>query len=195
MRPHHITVIEIIAFRIGNIESVLHLPRRVVSRHIQGVKIMELVFDIRPFGNRKAHLPENSDNLFVNLRNRVQTPLIFRPNRQSYVNRFRGQPVIKLLGFQNSLLRRQSFFNFPFQNIEGLAHGNLFFLRKRSQRFHHLGNLAFFSKNCHPGLFQRFHVCGPVNLRYQFSLQIFCIFHFSPEYSSFDLTFSALCRI
>ena len=66
MCADNIAVIKIIAIRVRNIESILHLACRVVGRHIQSIKVVELVFNIRAFGNRETHLPEDGHHLFIN---------------------------------------------------------------------------------------------------------------------------------
>ena len=160
LRSDHITVIKIRTLGIGNIERVLHLACRMIGRRIQRIKVMELVFDIRPFGNIKPHLPENGYDFFINFAHRMNTPLILRTNRQADVNRFAGKFLVQLLFFQNGFLSFQRGLHFRLQNIEGLPCFLLFFNRQTAERLHHLGNPSFFAQNGNSDLLQRFNVGG-----------------------------------
>ena len=82
MGAHHITVVEIRAVRVGDIESVLHLPRRMIGRHIQGIEIVELVFNIGPLRHFKTHFAENGNHFFIDFGHRVKPTLNFRTDRQ-----------------------------------------------------------------------------------------------------------------
>ena len=48
-----------------------------VGRHIQRIEIMELVFNIRSFGNFKTHFAENRRNFLINFADRMNAPLLF----------------------------------------------------------------------------------------------------------------------
>ena len=168
MGSDHKTVVKIGAVRIRNVKSVLHLTSRMVCRHIQRIKVMKLVFNVRPFGNLKSHLPENSDNLFINFAHRMNTSLVFRTTRQGHVNFFLSQLGIQLFCLQLGLAVFQRVFNLRLENVQSLAHFFFLFNRKRSQSLHHFGNAPLFAENGNSGLFQHLNVRRTVNLRHQF---------------------------
>ena len=56
---------------LGQIEGVVHLPGRMLGRDVEGLEIVEVVLNVRAFGDRKAHLPKDSDHFVQSLANRV----------------------------------------------------------------------------------------------------------------------------
>ncbi len=58
-------------FVVRQIESIVHFARRVAGREIERSEIMEVILDVRTFGNRKAHVAENRYELFHRLSYRV----------------------------------------------------------------------------------------------------------------------------
>src|SRR5258706_11598672 len=56
-----------------NIKSVLHIPRRVIFRKIQGSKIMPVVFDLRTLGNGKPQPSKNMNDLVAHQGDRMMS--------------------------------------------------------------------------------------------------------------------------
>jgi len=54
-----------------DIESVLHIPGRMVLRHVEGGKIMPVVFDLGAFRHGKTQSSENMDDLVAYHRDRM----------------------------------------------------------------------------------------------------------------------------
>src|ERR1700744_4798848 len=77
------------------IEGVLHLARRMVWRDIEGGEVLEVVLDIRTFGDAETHLAENGDDLIDSLADRVQATFALGAWRQRQVDRFEGQPSVQ----------------------------------------------------------------------------------------------------
>ena len=137
MRPDHISRVHIkfLISIIIDVERVLHLAGRVVRRHIECVKVMELVFNVRAFSHFKSHLGKNSDNFFINFGNRMDSSLRFRPAGKGNVNNFLFQLFIQLFGFQFLFFFGNFCFNFRFDNINLLSERNSFFHRHAAQCF------------------------------------------------------------
>ena len=118
MGSDHKAVVLVFTVGIRNIKGILHLTGRMVGRHIQRIEIMELVFNIRSFGNFKTHFAENRRNFFINFADRMNAPLLFGTNRQRYVNSLGRKLGIKFLGSQLFLSGVKRLLHFRLQNIE-----------------------------------------------------------------------------
>ena len=64
------------------IERVVHLPRRMIRRNVERGEVVEVVLDVRAFGNCEAHLGKDGDQLLDHLRDRVDTAFCFGSHRQ-----------------------------------------------------------------------------------------------------------------
>ena len=148
-----------------------------VGRHIQRIEIMELVFNIRSFGNFKTHFAENRRNFFINFADRMNAPLLFGTNRQRYVNSLSRKLGIKFLGSQLFLSGVKRLLHFRLQNIE-VPTLLLFFLDwKAAQTFHQFGNSAFFAQNGHSDFFKGLHVRRGSYRSQKLLFQIIHVFH------------------
>ena len=65
--------------RRRQIERVLHLPRGVVGRDVEGAKLYPVVLDVGAFGDRAAHGAEDRGDLLDGAADRVDQP--GRPRR------------------------------------------------------------------------------------------------------------------
>src|SRR5690606_254347 len=73
-------------FRVGlQEEGVVHLPRRMLGREVQGREVVEVVLDVRPLGDREAHVGEDGDHLVHDLHGRVHPALAARAAGQGQV--------------------------------------------------------------------------------------------------------------
>ena len=86
-------------------EGVVHFPRRVFGREVQGGEVVEVVLDVGTFGHGEAHLGEQGDHLVHHLHGRVDAALPARTRRQGQVDAFRQQTRVQFGGFQRGLLR------------------------------------------------------------------------------------------
>ena len=57
--------------RSRQVEGVVLLAGRVLGRDVEGGEVVEIVLDMRPFGDRKAHLAKDRDDLVDRLADRV----------------------------------------------------------------------------------------------------------------------------
>ena len=64
--------------RRRQIEGVLHLPRRMVGRDVEGGEVVPVVLDVRTLGPGEAHLAEDRDELVHHLADRMQRALGLR---------------------------------------------------------------------------------------------------------------------
>ena len=87
------------------IERIVLLPRGMLRRDVERGEVMEIVLDMRPFGNGEAHLAEDRDQLVDRLADRMDAAVVLGLHRQGDVDAFLRQPPIErralvlLLGF------------------------------------------------------------------------------------------------
>ena len=58
-----------------DIEGVVHLPRRMLGRDVEGGEVVEVVLDVRPLGDAEAHLAEDGDDLVDGLADGMEAAL------------------------------------------------------------------------------------------------------------------------
>ncbi len=88
-------------------EGVVQFARGVLGREVQGGEIVPVVLDVRPLGDREAHLGEDRDQLVHHLHGRVHPALAPRARRQGQVDMLGRQPGLQLGGLQLGLARPQ----------------------------------------------------------------------------------------
>ena len=88
-------------------ESVVVSARRVVTRNIQSIEVMIIVFDFWPGCHGKAKLTEETFDTVDGTGNRMQTAVFNAATRQGYINSFRCQTRIQRCAFQFSFTRIQ----------------------------------------------------------------------------------------
>ncbi|MNQ92180.1 hypothetical protein D3C85_1075970 [compost metagenome] len=92
-------------FRVGlEEECVVHFPRRVLGREVQGGEVVEVVLDVRAFGHGEAHFGEQGDHLVHDLHGRVHPALAPRTARKGQVDALCQQAGVQLGGLQLGLL-------------------------------------------------------------------------------------------
>ncbi|MNQ71462.1 hypothetical protein D3C85_861300 [compost metagenome] len=84
-------------------EGVVHFPRRVLRREVQGGEVMEVVLDVRALGHSEAHLGEDGDHLIHDLHGRVHPALAARTAGQGQVDALGQQAGVQLGGLQRGL--------------------------------------------------------------------------------------------
>ncbi len=65
----------IVTIRAVGVEGVHLGPRRVVDGDVQSVEVVPVAFDLRPFGDAKAHVGENGSNFLGHLADGVDGSL------------------------------------------------------------------------------------------------------------------------
>lgn len=73
------------------IERVVFLARGVIFGDVQGGEVVPVVFDLRPFGNAKAHFAQDGDDFFDGLTDGVNEAFALGTCRQGHIDLFRQQ--------------------------------------------------------------------------------------------------------
>ena len=81
---------------VFNVESILHRTRWVICRNIQGLEIMEIVFDFRAVRCFKTHTVKQLDHTLQSQSNWMQTAMFLRTARQSNIQCFCSQLSLQL---------------------------------------------------------------------------------------------------
>ncbi len=92
----------------GQIESVVHLPRRMVGGNVEGAEVVPVVLHLRAGGRGKAHVGEDDRYLLQGAGYGMDGAGGPLPTRQSDVEAFGHQPGIHGLALQNRAPRLQS---------------------------------------------------------------------------------------
>ena len=82
---------------LGQIKGVVLLARGMLGRDVERGEVVEIVFDMRPFGDDKAHLAKDRDDLVDGLADRVNAPLAGKRHRQGDVGVLGGEPLFERL--------------------------------------------------------------------------------------------------
>ena len=167
MGPQHFTV----SIRIRmQVKSVVHLTCRMLFRDIQRREIVEIGFQIGPFGNIEAKGRENFGNFIHNLADGMQTAFCPFAHRKTDINRFIGQSLV-----QRGLLKGEP------AGGDGLCHIFLEAVQRRAGRApflgahpakaaHPFGHPPLFAKRADTEGFQRLQRLHRGNGRLKFSL-------------------------
>ncbi len=92
---------------IGEIERVVHRPRRVRFRHVERGEIVPVVLDFRPAGDGKAHIGENFGQFVHHLADRMDRSARALRRGQSQVDAFGGEARVEQSRFEFGLARGQ----------------------------------------------------------------------------------------
>ena len=125
---------------------------------------MEIVFDMRPFGNSEAHFAEYRRQLLDRLADRVQAPNLGRARRQGDIDLLRSQLGFQRIGLEPRQARLQRLSNGILHSVEGLAGGLALLRRQAAEVLHQAGNLTLLTERTHPHALQRLQVGGLGNL-------------------------------
>ena len=132
----------------------MHLPRRMVGRDVERGEVVEVVLDVRAFGDREAHLAEDRDDLVDGLADRVDAALGFRPRRQRQIQGLAFQPLVQRGVLQRALLGLDRFGQGVLEGIEALTRVFALVGRQAAQGLHQPCDLALFAKGLDPQAFQ-----------------------------------------
>ena len=113
----------------------MHLPCRMFGREIQRREIVEIVLDVRAFGDGEAHVGEDGNHLVHDLHGRMHRAGTARPRGQGQVDVLGLQPGVQLGAFQLGLAGAQGCRNPVAQAVD---HRPLFAPLIRAQRPHPL---------------------------------------------------------
>ena len=76
---------------VGEIESVVHRPRRMIGRDVQRLEVVEVVLDFRTRGDLEAGAPEERLDAQARLRDRMQPAALPRRAGQGDIDAPGGQ--------------------------------------------------------------------------------------------------------
>ena len=136
-------------------EGVVHQPRRVLGREIQRREVVEVVLDIRPFGDREAHVGEDGHDLVRHLAHRMDPALGAVAQRQRDVDPLGGEPGIERLGLQLGRTRFERSLDLALQRIERLARLAALLRRQRAEGLGQLGDAPLLAEGGDTHLVQR----------------------------------------
>ena len=84
-------------------EGVVHFPRRVLGREVQGCEVVEVGLDVGPFGDGEAHVGEDGDQFVHHLHGRVHAALPAGRGGQGQVHPLGRQAGLQFSGLQLGL--------------------------------------------------------------------------------------------
>ena len=104
-------------------ERVVHLARRMAGREVELGEIVVVALDVRPFGDREAHLGENGDDLVHHLADRMDAPGLdaAQGNRQRDVERLALELGLEPRALEHRASRDKRFRDLILQRIDGRA--------------------------------------------------------------------------
>ena len=132
----------------GHEEGVVHLPRRMFGREVQGGEVVEVGLDVRPLGHREAHLGEDGDHLIHHLHGGMHAAPAPRRGGQGQVDALGGQAPVELGGFHLRLALGQPAGHGVAQAVDQRALLAAFLRAHLAERFQQLGDLAALAEGC-----------------------------------------------
>ena len=84
-------------------EGVVHLPRRVLGREVEGGKVVEVVLDVGALRQAETHLGEDGDHLVHHLHGGVHAAAARGRRGQRQVDALGGEPGVEVGGLQHRL--------------------------------------------------------------------------------------------
>ena len=159
----------------------MHLPGRMFRRNIQCGKVIEIIFNIRAFGNIKSHPGKNFGNFIHYLTDGMNTPCMLRPGRQGNVYLFLLQLRIQRRRVQSGFCLVNGIPHRDLQLVE-LWRNFLAFCRIHlTQTPHHQADTAFLAERGNPQRLQRIKIGNTSDLRQQFLFKLFNILHHNSQ--------------
>ncbi len=136
-------------------ESVVVSARRMVTRNIQRIEVVVIVFDFRARRHGKAELTEETFNTVDGASNRMQAAVFNAATRQRDVNGLCGQTRIQRCAFQFSFTRVQRLLHLLFRLVDDRTGCRTLFRRQLTQGGHLQGQMPFFTQVFHADVVQR----------------------------------------
>ncbi len=132
----------------------MFLPRGVLGRDVQGVEVVPVGFDLRAFGDGKAHIGEDRGQFLHHLGDRMDRAHAARPGGQGDVEPFRAQAGVKGGIAKRGLFGAQGGVDFILEQVEHGAGGFALIGVHLAKARHQCRDLALFAKGGQPQLFQ-----------------------------------------
>ena len=131
---------------VGEIEGVLHVPRRVVRGNVQGGEVVVIAFDLRPFLHPVTEARENIHDFLDRADQRMAMARGGKPGRHGHVQRFAGDA----LGHGRGLHRRkplaQQCLGLLLEHIRPLPYQRSFIPWQLAHGSQHRGELALLAQ-------------------------------------------------
>ena len=146
----------------GEIERVVILPRRMLGRNVERGEIVEVGLDVRPLGDREAHIGEDLGDLVGDLAHRVDAAFGERAfaHREGNVGPLSREPRAQRSAAKRLALGVQRLSDALFELIDGLAEALALFRRHAPERLHQLRDAALLAERGDAHLFQRAEVAA-----------------------------------
>jgi len=144
-------------------EGVVHLPRRVLGREVQGCEVVEVGLDVRPLGDPEPHVGEDGDQLVHDLHGRVHAPPAAGRGGQGQVHAAGGELRLELRRLQLGLAGLDAGGQ-PVAHLVDLGAEDLAFLQAhRAQGAGQQGDVPRLAQDGDARLVQGGQVGGPVD--------------------------------
>ena len=167
---------------VGEIECIMHRAGRMCFGNIERGEIVPVVFDLTPFGNRKAHVGKDFGKLVHDLADRMHCAARRFGRRQCHVDIFACETPVQLGCFQGGFFRGQRRCHAFAQTVDNGALRLTFIGRHRAHRLEQRRNAALLTKGGYPNSIQRIQRIRGINRCHQFGLECRNICHHgSPE--------------
>jgi hypothetical protein len=122
--------------RVRQVQRVLHVARRMIGRHVQGLEVVDVVLDLRPFQYFVAHAGEDVLDLLPHLHQRVHAAHRALARRQRDVHRAGRRTG----GSQGGTAVLERSFDFALEGVDLRAEGPPVLGGERRQRFQEGGD-------------------------------------------------------
>ncbi|OIQ75894.1 hypothetical protein GALL_424370 [mine drainage metagenome] len=137
-----------------HVEGVMHGPRRVILRYVQGGEIVEIGLDFGAFGHFETDGVKQFLDTLQGQRHRMQAALGPAAAGQCHVQGFARQ-LQRLLGGQKSLPPGlQGLFDALLDHVDGSSRSRTLLVRELAQAFEQIGQCAALAHETGLGLLQ-----------------------------------------
>jgi hypothetical protein len=145
------------------VERVLHLPRRMIGRDVEGGEVVPVVLDVGTLGPGEAHLAEDRGDLVHHLADRMQRALVLRARRQRDVDLLGGQARGERGTAEQALARVERRFDLALELVDPRAEFLARLGGHAAQGLHQAGDAALLAEHGHARLLERRQVGGLLN--------------------------------
>ncbi len=128
------------------IEGVVLLPCRMLVRHVERAEIIPVGLDMRPLGDREAHVAEDLDHLLPDLGDGVDRAHRLGPGGKRHVHRLGQEPRLKIGIAKRNAARLDLSGDPVLQRVQGGAGGFPLVRRHRAKTLQPLGDRALLAE-------------------------------------------------
>jgi hypothetical protein len=150
---------------VGKIEGVVHGPRRMVRREVQGLEVVVVVLDLRAIGELVAQAREDVGDALEGARDRVQVAQLATAAGQSHVNALGGQALCERRVLKHEPARCQCFGDSVLCAVHGFARQLALLGRQCAQLLELARQTAGLAQQRDPQRFERLQARGGADLR------------------------------